>query len=132
MSKQFQEQLILERTSSTAPAETQNTYQPGDFVLFERNKSVPRPNKLSSDFLGPFEVISQTKNDVTTRNLVYGNVREYHVEAIDLASATLTSTMQTRLFHTEGIQILAGLWNFMSSLNLVIQFGCLTLRTFFR
>ena len=57
VSKQFQDQLILERTSST-PAETQNKYQAGDFVLFERDKSVPRPNKLSPDFLGPFEVIS--------------------------------------------------------------------------
>ena len=81
VSKQFQDQLILERTSST-PAETQNKYQAGDFVLFERDKSAPRPNKLSPDFLGPFEVISQNKNDVTTRNLVYGNVREYHVERL--------------------------------------------------
>ena len=42
ISKQFQDQLILECTSST-PAETQNKYQAGDFVLFERDKSVPRP-----------------------------------------------------------------------------------------
>jgi hypothetical protein len=81
VSKQFQDQLILERTKST-PAETQNKYQAGDFVLFERDKSVQRPNKLSPDFLGPFEVISQNKNDVTTRNLVYGNVREYYVERL--------------------------------------------------
>jgi hypothetical protein len=81
VSKRFQEQLIAERTSAT-PAETQNTYQPGDFVLFERNKSVPRPNKLTPDFQGPFEVISQNKNDVSTRNLVYGNVRDYHVERL--------------------------------------------------
>ena len=81
VSKRFQEQLIAERTSVT-PAETQNTYQPGDFVLFERNKSVPRPNKLTPDFQGPFEVVSQNKNDVSTRNLVYGNVRDYHVERL--------------------------------------------------
>jgi hypothetical protein len=79
--KQFHDKLGLERTSPT-PAETQNKYQAGDFVLLERNKSVPRPNKLSPDFLGPFEVISQNKNDVTTRNLVYGNVREYCVERL--------------------------------------------------
>ena len=81
VSKQFQDKLVLERTIST-PVETQNRYQAGDFVLFERDKSVPRPNKLSPDFLGPFEVISQNKNDVTTRNLVYGNVRDYHVERL--------------------------------------------------
>ena len=82
ISKQFQDQLILELTRST-PAETQDKYQAGDFVLFERDKSVSRPNKLAPDFLEPFEVISQNKNDdVTTRNLVYGNVREYHVERL--------------------------------------------------
>jgi hypothetical protein len=47
------------------------------------NKSLHRPNKLSLDFIGPFEVISHNKNnDVTTRNLVNGNVREYHVERL--------------------------------------------------
>jgi hypothetical protein len=72
VSKRFQEQLIEERTSAT-PAETQNTfYQLGDFVFFERDKSVPRPNKLAPDFHGPFEVLSQNKNDVSTRNLVEG------------------------------------------------------------
>ena len=82
ISKQFQDQLILELTRST-PAETQDKYQAGDFALFERDKSVSRPNKLAPDFLEPFEVISQNKNDdVTTRNLVYGNVREYHVERL--------------------------------------------------
>jgi hypothetical protein len=37
VSKQFQDQLVHERTNST-PAETQNRYQAGDFVLFERDK----------------------------------------------------------------------------------------------
>ena len=49
VSKRFQEQLIEERTSATS-AETQNTYQPGDFVFFERDKSVP----LAPDFQSTF------------------------------------------------------------------------------
>jgi len=93
VSKRFQEQLIEERTSAT-PAETQNTYQPGDFVFFERDKSVPRPNKLAPDFQGPFEVLSQNKNDVTTRNLVYGNVREYHVERLKPFFGTRTEAVE--------------------------------------
>ena len=80
-SKKFQDELVLERTSKT-PIETQNVFQPGDFVLFERNKDVPRPNKLSPDFMGPFEVVSQSKNDVQCRNLVYGNIRPFHVTRI--------------------------------------------------
>ena len=62
-SKQFQEELVLERTSKT-PVETQNVFQPGDFVLFERDKEVPRPNKLSPYFMGPFEVVVHSKNYV--------------------------------------------------------------------
>ena len=77
-SKQFQDELVLERISKT-PVETQNVFQPGDFVLFERDKDVPRPNKLSPDFMGPFEVVSQSKNDVQCRNLVYGNIKPLHV-----------------------------------------------------
>ena len=63
VSKQFQDKLVLKQSSGGTPAES----QAGDFVLFERDKSVPRPNKLSPDFLGP---LSHNKNDVTTRNLV--------------------------------------------------------------
>jgi hypothetical protein len=93
VSKRFQEQLIAERTSAT-PAETQNTYQPGDFVFFERDKSVPRPNKLAPDFQGPFEVLGQNKNDVSTRNLVYGNVRDYHVERLKPFFGTRTEAVE--------------------------------------
>ena len=78
-SKQFQDELVLERTSKT-PLKTRNVFQPGDFLLFERdNKKIPRPNKLSPDFMGPFEVVNQLKNDVQCRNLVYGNIRPFHV-----------------------------------------------------
>ena len=80
-SKKFQDELVLQRTSKT-PMETQNVFQPGDFVLFERSKDVPRPNKISPDFMGPFEVVSQSKNDVQCRNLVYGNIRPFHVTRI--------------------------------------------------
>ena len=69
-SKQFQDELVLERISKT-PVETQNVFQPVDFVLFERDKDVPRPNKLS--------VVSQSKNDVQCRNLVYDNINPLHV-----------------------------------------------------
>ena len=71
-------------------------------------------------------------------------MRQYHVErlkpffgsrqdAIDLANRdTDQCDAEIRLFHTEEIQIPVLLWNSMSSLNLVTQFGCLTLRTFFK
>jgi len=73
-SLEFQRKLIAERTEDT-PEELQNCYQPGDFVLFQRDPNVPRPTKLSSPYTGPFEVIQQRKNDVECRHLVMGNIR---------------------------------------------------------
>ena len=77
-SKRLQDELVLERAIKT-PTATQNVYQLGDSVFFERNKSVPRVNKLAPDFLGPFEVVSQSKNDVQCRNLIYGHIKPMHV-----------------------------------------------------
>ena len=43
----FQQELVKERVKDT-PEEFQNKYQPGDFVLFQRDPAVPRPSKLAS------------------------------------------------------------------------------------
>ena len=59
-SSAFLDELVQTRTQDT-PDETQNRYQPGDFVLFQRDPTVPRPTKLASPYTGPFEVIQQTK-----------------------------------------------------------------------
>ena len=47
VSAKFQQELVKERVKDT-PEETQNKYQPGDFVLFQRDPAVPRPSKLAS------------------------------------------------------------------------------------
>ena len=77
-SSAFQDELVKARTQDT-PDETQNRYQPGDFVLFQRDPTVPRPTKLASPYTGPFEVIQQTKNDVECRHLVMGNLSLIHI-----------------------------------------------------
>ena len=82
-SSAFQAELVQERTKDT-PAETQNCYQAGDFVLFQRDPNVPRPTKLASPYTGPFEVIRQTKNDVECRHLVMGNIKILHVTRLKL------------------------------------------------
>lgn len=51
----FQQSLISAR-SEELPEIAQNQFQPGDFVLFQQNPDQPLPTKLSSPFLGPFEV----------------------------------------------------------------------------
>ena len=69
MSTKFQKELVQEHVKVT-PEETQNKYQPGEFVLFQRDSAVPRPSKLASLHAGPYEVIQQLKNDVECRHVV--------------------------------------------------------------
>jgi hypothetical protein len=87
ISKRYQDELVVDRTSKSDPV-LQNQYQAGDFVLFQLNPDNPLPNKLHPKYLGPFEVISQFKNDVECRNLIYGTVSKYHVERLKLFYGT--------------------------------------------
>ena len=68
ISAEFQRKLIEERTAAT-PEATQNTYQPGDIVLWTRDKTKPLPHKLDGQFRGPYEVVQQNRNIVMCRHL---------------------------------------------------------------
>ena len=83
-SKKFQDELIRSRVSGGPTPSTQNRYQPGDFVLFQLDPTKPKPTKFTSPFLGPYEVLSQTKNDVQCRHLCMGNVAVFHVTRLKL------------------------------------------------
>jgi hypothetical protein len=80
-SKRFQDELIAERTARDKPP---NEFQPGDFVLYQWPKERPKPTKLSAPWLGPYEVISQHKNDVTCRHLTTGVVKVFHVTSLKI------------------------------------------------
>jgi hypothetical protein len=80
-SKQFQDKLVAERTQREHPP---NEYVAGDFVLFEWPKERPRPTKLTAPYLGPYEVLSQSKNDVTCKHLVTGVVKVFHVTSLKI------------------------------------------------
>ena len=99
-SSAFQEELVKARTQDT-PDETQNRYQPGDFVLFQRDPTVPRPTKLASPYTGPFEVIQQTKNDVECRHLVMGNIRVLHVTRLKLFAGSREEAYKAALLDAD-------------------------------
>lgn len=96
ISKDFQHTLAHERTDVT-PAVRQNKYQPGDFVLWELDTSKPRPTKLTPRFLGPFIVISQSKNDVTCKHVNLGEVRVFHVTRLKIFHGTLDEAKHVAL-----------------------------------
>jgi hypothetical protein len=70
ISKEYQDSIVATRTAPNDEA-PQTLYQPGDFVLLA-NKSPD--NKLQGKWLGPYEIVSQYKNDVTCRDLVSGAI----------------------------------------------------------
>ena len=83
-SLKFQAELVTKRASSTK----QNTFQKGDYVLFAHPKDKPLPSKLNGKYAGPFEVISQTKNDVSCRHCSTGKVSEFFVSSLKLFMGT--------------------------------------------
>lgn len=87
ISVKHQLKLVLKRAGKDDPA-LQNQFQPGDLVLFRRDTSAPLPSKLTMRFSGPFEVLSQIKNDVECRHLCMKTVHKFHVERLKLYVGT--------------------------------------------
>jgi hypothetical protein len=83
VSKSFQDKLVKERTKDSPP-DMQNKFQTGDFVLLRMNPDQFLPNKLHPKFKGPYEVVSQYKNDVECKSLIYGSISKYHVSRLKL------------------------------------------------
>jgi hypothetical protein len=84
--KEFQEELIAERTRVNAPPREQNAYQPGDLILYDaqHDRSRPRKEKLANRYSGPFEVIKQEKDEVEVRHLCMGFITRLLVERVKL------------------------------------------------
>lgn len=82
-SRTYQQSLIEKRGGTTDTA-LQNQYQPGDLVLFQRSTGAPLQSKLTMRFAGPYEVISQQKNDVQCRHLCVKTVHTFHVDRLKL------------------------------------------------
>jgi hypothetical protein len=59
-------------------------YCSGDYVLWnvKEQSSDHLPTKLSATWLGPYEVVSQEKNDVACRHLVLMSEHIFHVERL--------------------------------------------------
>jgi hypothetical protein len=84
---EFQQELVKERTKHN-DINKQNMYQKGDFVLFKPDSSHPKATKLSPQYYGPYEVISQIKNDVTVRHMASGIVKVIHVDSLKRYTGT--------------------------------------------
>ena len=79
ISKKYQAQLAAERTANNPTEQQQNMYMPGDFVLMQYDHTKPLPNKLFPSFSGPYQVVSQYKNDVMCKDLIHGSIEPLDV-----------------------------------------------------
>jgi len=96
ISKKHQDRIASERKKYSSP-ELQNTFQPGDRVLWQRDPNIPLPSKLSPKFVGPYEVISQDRNDVTCRHLILGHIKVFHVSRLKIFHGSLESAKNTAM-----------------------------------
>jgi hypothetical protein len=103
VSREFQSNLVKERESKGITPMRQNTYQPGDFVMFDAG-SKPHP-KMSCRMKGPFEVVRQYKNDVLVRNLVTGSMKEYSVSDLEPFFGTSDSANEAALRDQEQFRV---------------------------
>ena len=77
-SLQLQQELAAERKTKDLPV---SKFQPGDFVLWNQKEQPGDhlPTKLSPTLLGPYEVITHHRNDVTCKHLVLMSEHVFHV-----------------------------------------------------
>ena len=75
---EYQQALVKSKTALNP--DKRNTFQPGDYVLFDHlHDGSLREFKLKHRYLGPFRVISHTENDVQCRHLVEDTVSIFDV-----------------------------------------------------
>jgi hypothetical protein len=104
-SKEYQRKLVAERSSANGDPEKQNLFQPGDLVLFQIDTSVPRPSKLTMKYKGPYEVLSQYKNDVQCKHLCMKNISTFHVERLKLYTGTRDSAEKLALLDYDQYEV---------------------------
>lgn len=104
ISTKFQADLIATRLAQT-PADKQNKFQPGDLVLFQLNPDKPKPTKLTSPFLGPYEVLRQIKNDVEARHVSLGVIKQFHVTRLKLFAGSMEEAKKIALWDADQFNI---------------------------
>jgi hypothetical protein len=84
---------VIAKRRGTESEETQNQFQPGDFVLF----LLPDRPKLKHHWFGPLVVIAQHHNDVEARHLATGVIGKYHISRLKLFVGDATTATDTAM-----------------------------------
>jgi hypothetical protein len=84
IAQDYQAKLARER-SAGLPEAQRTQFQPGDFVL---KRLEHRPSKLMFQLSGPYKVISQNKNEMQVRSLVYDNILTFNLDHLKIFIGT--------------------------------------------
>jgi hypothetical protein len=95
LSQKYQDNLVAHRLKDVDPTK-QNTYQPGDFVLRELDRSQPH-NKIGPPYTGPWKVEYQKGNDVTCRHVVEDTVHTFQVRNVKIFAGTQEQAFKAAL-----------------------------------
>jgi hypothetical protein len=109
----LQQDIIKERQGKDLAASPQ--YVRGDLVLFDQREGpcTHLPEQLSTTYLGPYEVVSQNKNDATCKHIVLNTEHVFHVarlkpffgtreEALKVAQLDQDQFFVRRILHYTG------------------------------
>ena len=72
-------------------------YQSNDYVLHLYSTNNDLPSKLSPKYSGPFVVLSQSGNDVTSKNLITDSIKIFHVSRLKLFVGNATQAFSCAL-----------------------------------
>ena len=78
-------QAMLADVRATDLSKPRNEWSPGDYVFVDNLSPL---NKLQAPKLGPYVVVSQYRNDVMLKDIVYGTVKGFHVDRLSLFDGT--------------------------------------------
>ena len=69
-----QDKRISKKSIAGLDQESQNHYQPGSYVLYDKYLGGFKPTKMTPKFVGPYEVLSRHKTDYECKHVAMGNI----------------------------------------------------------
>ena len=126
ISRKLQTTLAEERAAKDVNI---SQYEPGDLVLFDPREQPcdHLPTKLSTNWLGPYEVVQQIKNDVSVKHIVLHTAGTFHVSRLKPFIGTFEQALEIarhdqHQFLIRSINFFTGNPNKRSSMQFSITF----------
>ena len=77
-----QDKRINKQSKAGSDPDSQNHYQPGSYVLYDKYSGGFKPTKMTPKFVGPYEVLSRHKTDYECKHVAMGNIEFLHMDRL--------------------------------------------------